>query len=591
MSQTKAQLIDPVDGSLVNADINASAAIAGTKISPDFGSQNIATTGNVSIGGTNLNMATAYIDFSGSISTPSTAAAIYRPADNQLAFSTANTERVKITNSGLDVTGAITGTGNLTIDTNTLHVDSSNNRVGIGTTSPANNLHLGASGADQKRSIKIDGTNGSSELQSVILESDSENAKFNIKMGIGGGTPASKLTLNSSGNVGIGTESPGRQLEVNADSANTFIRIRSSDTGNAGFEFGDQSAPVQGAIFQNSSDNSLRFNGFNNAERMRIDSSGRFLIAKGTPDTTTSQIQIGNNTTGYSWDVGDTPQVLIAGVNNESPTSGTLNIAVRVTDENANNMFQIHNRGGGNTDVGEVYIAGKLGVGTTSPGQLIHIHAGSSSGSLQVQSNGSNNYFAAVQSDNNFITGATSGSLAIRSGSGIFFSANDGSGVQAKIDSNGLTGMEVENWHQAIIKINSSGTQTYVQNGFQSPSIHWFDDGDRTVHGWQVHSRHSSYRRVGFWYGESGNASGNVWDLDFEVNAAASNQGYTQNQTSFTVTLGTFSNGKMKFKDITSSWPSHSAGQFLNINITSDELIGGTAVLYNGMVVTEYTSV
>jgi hypothetical protein len=36
-----------VDGTIVNADINASAAIAGTKISPDFGSQNIATTGTI----------------------------------------------------------------------------------------------------------------------------------------------------------------------------------------------------------------------------------------------------------------------------------------------------------------------------------------------------------------------------------------------------------------------------------------------------------------------------------------------------------------------------------------------------------------
>ena len=33
------------DGEILNADINASAAIAGTKISPDFGSQNIVTTG------------------------------------------------------------------------------------------------------------------------------------------------------------------------------------------------------------------------------------------------------------------------------------------------------------------------------------------------------------------------------------------------------------------------------------------------------------------------------------------------------------------------------------------------------------------
>jgi hypothetical protein len=39
------------DGAIVNADINASAAIAGTKVSPDFGSQNITTTGDVTANG------------------------------------------------------------------------------------------------------------------------------------------------------------------------------------------------------------------------------------------------------------------------------------------------------------------------------------------------------------------------------------------------------------------------------------------------------------------------------------------------------------------------------------------------------------
>ena len=38
-------------GVIVNADINASAAIAGTKVSPDFGSQNVATTGTISSAG------------------------------------------------------------------------------------------------------------------------------------------------------------------------------------------------------------------------------------------------------------------------------------------------------------------------------------------------------------------------------------------------------------------------------------------------------------------------------------------------------------------------------------------------------------
>jgi len=38
---------DIANGTIVNADVNASAAIAGTKVSPDFGSQNISTTGTI----------------------------------------------------------------------------------------------------------------------------------------------------------------------------------------------------------------------------------------------------------------------------------------------------------------------------------------------------------------------------------------------------------------------------------------------------------------------------------------------------------------------------------------------------------------
>ena len=37
------------DGAIVNADVNASAGIAGSKVDPDFGSQNIVTTGNLSV--------------------------------------------------------------------------------------------------------------------------------------------------------------------------------------------------------------------------------------------------------------------------------------------------------------------------------------------------------------------------------------------------------------------------------------------------------------------------------------------------------------------------------------------------------------
>ena len=108
MSQTKAQLIDPVDGSIVNADINASAAIAGTKVSPNFGSQNIVTTGSI--------------------------------------------------------------TGNdLEIDSGTLSVDASNNRVGINTTSPSHRLDISQDGvafpsAAGSTIVRIRNSAGSSTL-------------------------------------------------------------------------------------------------------------------------------------------------------------------------------------------------------------------------------------------------------------------------------------------------------------------------------------------------------------------------------------------------------------------------------------------
>lgn len=69
-SGTKTDLHDLVDlitasiTNIVNADIGANAAIAGTKISPNFGSQAVATTGTLAAGTTTI---TGNIDLSGDI--------------------------------------------------------------------------------------------------------------------------------------------------------------------------------------------------------------------------------------------------------------------------------------------------------------------------------------------------------------------------------------------------------------------------------------------------------------------------------------------------------------------------------------------
>jgi hypothetical protein len=79
----------------------------------DGGSAITALTLDMSAGGMaifsgGVNLSSSAISFSGSISTPQTAAAIFRPADNVLAFSTANNERMRIDSSGNLLVGKTT---------------------------------------------------------------------------------------------------------------------------------------------------------------------------------------------------------------------------------------------------------------------------------------------------------------------------------------------------------------------------------------------------------------------------------------------------------------------------------------------------
>ena len=143
------------DGAVNNAKVNASAAIAGTKISPDFGSQNIVTTGSI--------------------------------------------------------------TGNdLEIDSGTLSVDASNNRVGIGTTTPSGKLHVqtGATGTiAQFRGDSTDLLNIDGDSNQITLDARNVGALGFEMQG------SAAMTIDASGNVGIGTTSvpTGFKLAVKED--------------------------------------------------------------------------------------------------------------------------------------------------------------------------------------------------------------------------------------------------------------------------------------------------------------------------------------------------------------------------------------
>lgn len=78
-------------------------------------------------------------------------------------------------------------------------VDGSN--VGIGTSSPDTELNIGFSGADDTNTIRVEGSNGASERYAFDIEADGENARTNFKIGVGGGTPTSVISIDASGRV------------------------------------------------------------------------------------------------------------------------------------------------------------------------------------------------------------------------------------------------------------------------------------------------------------------------------------------------------------------------------------------------------
>jgi hypothetical protein len=141
-----------------------------------------------------------------------------------------------LASNGVASLASATITGDLTVDTSTLKVDSTNNRVGIGTASPSESLHINRASGNGVFARFQDTTNsnyiGTDSGNLRIINGASQDILNIQQLGVfafGDGAGGTRMTLNSTG-LGIGV-SPATKLHI-AGTGTQVLQVQTITSGN-----------------------------------------------------------------------------------------------------------------------------------------------------------------------------------------------------------------------------------------------------------------------------------------------------------------------------------------------------------------------
>jgi len=311
------------------------------------------------------------------------------------------------TNSGTVTIGGIPQTGTITL--------------GRSTANQTVDIAVGATTAVSTKTVNIGTTGVSTSTTNLNYGSAVTGALVTHIWNAG----ANNMRLDSSGNLGIGTTSPARKLDVNGP-----VRIADANV----IEWGGTSTALVGS----SSSNTMQFF-TSSSEKMRLDASGNLGIGTSSPSSrlhvqSATPVLTIQDTTSAAGGVGGTINFIgytsgVTGANVEAQIKGVKSSA------NAAGELQFYTSDSGGTSQQRAIIdgSGNLGIGTSSP-------------ALKLDVNGSAKFAGSYVSfnDNGYIRTDAANILRFQPGSGGYQFRNAGNSDNlAVLDASGNLGLGV----------------------------------------------------------------------------------------------------------------------------------------------------